>query len=154
MLWHQDAGYTQQVHRNQEGDVGALRMVNVWAPLVPATVENGCMQMIPGSHKLGIVPHFERNRYYLEIEPEYLQPHLSRAVSLEMDTGDVALFHNRIFHQGLPNGTAGIRWSSDWRYQDADQSTLRPENGHLARSGRYPDRVVNSAAQWSELRFG
>ena len=44
VLWHQDAGYT-----SKEADV--LRMMNVWTPLVPVNVENGCMEFIPGSHK-------------------------------------------------------------------------------------------------------
>lgn len=50
VLWHQDAGYT-----SKEADV--LRMMNVWTPLVPVNVENGCMEFITGSHQWGVVPH-------------------------------------------------------------------------------------------------
>lgn len=146
VLWHQDGGYTP-------GEVKMLRMVNVWTPLVPARIENGCMQFIPGTHQLGPVPH-EKREYYLEISPAVLAPHLAQVIPIELDPGDVVLFHNLLFHRGLPNHSSKIRWSIDWRYQDATQSTLRPENGHLARSRSHPELAVQDAAQWAALSFG
>ena len=145
VLWHQDGGYT-------EGNVAELRMVNVWTPFVPARVANGCMQFIPGTHTLGPVPH-ERRQYYLEIAASVLDAHRERAVNIELDPGDLVLFHNLLFHRGLPNHRPEIRWSADWRYQDATQSTLRKENGHLARSRRHPEATVQSAAAWASLSF-
>ncbi|HXG25065.1 MAG TPA: phytanoyl-CoA dioxygenase family protein [Chthonomonadales bacterium] len=151
VLWHQDGGYTAQIGTH-EGSVEALHMVNVWTPLVPARVENGCMEFIPGTHKLGIVPH-EGREYYLEIASEYLQPHLSQAVPIETDPGDVVLFHNLLFHHGLPNRSKAIRWSIDWRYQDATQSTMRTHQGHIARSRSHPEQAVKSAEEWASLSF-
>lgn len=145
VLWHQDGGYT-------EGNVADLRMVNVWTPFVPARVANGCMQFIPGTHTLGPVPH-ERRQYYLEIAALVLDAHRERAVNIELDPGDLVLFHNLLFHRGLPNHSQEIRWSADWRYQDATQSTMRKENGHLARSRRHPEAAVQSAAAWASLSF-
>jgi len=153
VLWHQDAGYTDNVHRSEAGSAADLRMVNIWSPLVPATVENGCMQFIPGTNKLGVVRHEQRNKFYLEIAQDVLEPLLNRAVNVEVDPGDVVLFSNLMFHRGLPNRSKAIRWSADWRYQDATQSTLRPEKGHIARSRTHPDQVVKSAQQWTELSF-
>jgi len=57
VLWHQDGGYTES---SSEGSVNELRMVNVWSPLVKATRANGCMLFIPGTHKLGTVPHVKK----------------------------------------------------------------------------------------------
>ncbi len=145
VLWHQDGGYT-------EGDVADLRMLNVWTPFVPARVANGCMQFIPGTHKLGPVPH-ERRQYYLEIAPAIVAEHQARAINVELDPGDLVLFHNLLFHRGLPNHSAQIRWSADWRYQDATQPTLRKENGHLARSRQQPTAAVQSAEAWAQLSF-
>ncbi len=145
VLWHQDGGYT-------EGNVADLRMLNVWTPFVPARVTNGCMQFIPGTHKLGPVPH-ERRQYYLEIAPALIAEHSERAINVEMDPGDIVLFHNLLFHRGLPNHSPHIRWSADWRYQDATQPTLRKENGHLARSRQQPAAAVQSAAAWTRLSF-
>lgn len=152
VLWHQDGGYTEHIQKDDDKAVDALRMVNVWAPLVPARAENGCMQFIPGTHKLGVVPHVSRT-HYLEIVPEVLTPLLPQAIDVELDPGDVVLFHNLLFHSGLPNRAKTIRWSLDWRYQDATQPTLRKEQGHLANSSARPEAVVRSAEEWARLRF-
>ena len=151
VLWHQDGGYTET--SGTGGPVEMLRMVNVWTPLVPAREENGCMQFIPGTHRLGVVPH-ERRQYYLEIAADQLQPRMEKAVSIEVDPGDVILFHNLLFHQGLPNRSQTVRWSLDWRYQDATQPTMRATKGHMARSRSNPAQAVKSAKQWASLSFG
>ena len=148
VLWHQDGGYTAQAAHGVE----ELKMVNVWAPLVPATEENGCMQFVPGTHKLGIVPH-EKREYYLEIAEEELDLRLGQAVSIEVDPGDVVLFHNLMFHCGLPNRTRMVRWSMDWRYQDATQPTMRRQTGHLARSRKSPEHVVEDREDWARRSF-
>ena len=150
VLWHQDGGYTAQ---GQDGaEVAKMRMVNVWIPLVPAREENGCMQFVPGTHKLGIVPH-EKRAYYLEIAEDVLNEQLPKAVSIEVDPTDVVLFHNLLFHSGLPNKTDHVRWSMDWRYQDATQSTMRAQHGHLARSLAHGDEVVKSREDWAGRTF-
>jgi ectoine hydroxylase-related dioxygenase (phytanoyl-CoA dioxygenase family) len=148
VLWHQDGGYTAQAADGVE----ELRMVNVWAPLVPATVENGCMQFIPGTHRLGIVEH-EKRQFYLEIAQDELDIRLDQAVDIVTNPGDVVLFHNLMFHSGLPNTTRKVRWSMDWRYQDATQSTMRPQVGHLARSLEHPEEVVTSRQDWASRVF-
>ncbi|WP_165822426.1 phytanoyl-CoA dioxygenase family protein [Paenibacillus montanisoli] len=145
VLWHQDAGYTG----NGE-EVAQLRMVNLWTPLVKVNVENGCMQFIPGTHKLGAVPHVEKT-YYLEIAEEELQPRLKDAINVELNPGDVVMFHNLLFHQGLPNHSDHIRWSLDWRYLDATQPTLRKEKGHIARSRSHPEKEVHNKQAWAQL---
>ena len=150
VLWHQDGGYT--TGQADEQVVGELRMVNVWTPLVPVRENNGCMQFVPGSHKLGIVPH-EKRKHYLEIAQDTLSRHRSRAVSIEIDPGDVVLFHNLLFHVGLPNRSKEIRWSLDWRYQDATQATGRTTRGHIARSHRNPSVAVKNAEDWATLSF-
>ena len=149
VLWHQDGGYTAT---QSEDKVDLLRMVNVWAPLVPARRQNGCMQFVPGTHTLGIVPH-ERREYYLEIPEEEMRDRIGDAVDVVVDPGDVVLFHNLLFHRGLPNLSTTVRWSMDWRYQDAGQPTMRPQKGHLARSLANPEEVVKSPEDWASRVF-
>jgi ectoine hydroxylase-related dioxygenase (phytanoyl-CoA dioxygenase family) len=144
-LWHQDAGYT-----SKEADV--LRMMNIWAPLVPVNVENGCMEFIPGSHKWGVVPH-KKDEYYLRIHDDYIKPVEADAVTIEILPGDVVIFSNLLFHRGLPNRAQHVRWSLDFRYQDATQPTLRTTQGHLLRSQRTPEAVVKDAKVWAQLEF-
>lgn len=157
VLWHQDAGYTASGQHGRDAaakgqTVEALRMVNVWAPLVPARRANGCMQFVPGSHKLGLATH-ERRQHYLEISADEIAARDADAIDVECDPGDVILFSNMLYHRGLPNSTDTIRWSCDWRYQDAGQSTMRAEGGHMARSHLAADTVVQSPAQWASLSF-
>ena len=155
VLWHQDGGYTYKVHRDGDHSaetVDALRMINVWSPLVPAREDNGCMQFIPGTHRIGMARHEDRE-FYLEISQEDLAPYVDQAVSIELDPGDIVLFHNMLYHQGLPNRSGQVRWSMDWRYQDARQSTLRSTRGHLARSHLNPGEVVRDADDWTSRVF-
>ncbi|MDE2825637.1 MAG: phytanoyl-CoA dioxygenase family protein [Gemmatimonadota bacterium] len=155
VLWHQDGGYTYKVHRDGDHSaetVDALRMINVWSPLVPAREDNGCMQFIPGTHRIGMARHEDRE-HYLEITQEDLAPYVDQAVSIEMDPGDIVLFHNMLYHQGLPNRSDQVRWSMDWRYQDARQPTLRSTTGHLARSRLHLDKVVRDAGDWVRRSF-
>ncbi len=158
VLWHQDAAYTASGRHGVDQTSGdlryeKLRMINVWSPLVPARRENGCMQFVPGSHRTGLVPHVEKNEYYLEIASEHLNECLENAVDVNLDPGDVVLFSNLLFHRGAPNRSGGVRWSCDWRYQDARQSTMRNEKGHMAHSCSNPAAVVQSAEQWACLEF-
>ena len=39
-----------------------LKLFGFWFPIDDATVENGCLWFAPGSHKLPISRHFERNQ--------------------------------------------------------------------------------------------
>ena len=156
VLWHQDGGYTYKLHLDGDYNttiVDSLKMINVWSPLVPAREENGCMQFIPGTHKIGMAQHEDRE-FYLEIAQDDLVPFLDKAVSIELDPGDIVLFHNMLYHQALPNHSDHVRWSMDWRYQDARQSTLRPTQGHLARSQINESQVVSSAVDWAQRVFG
>jgi hypothetical protein len=47
--WHQDEAYSARAI--------PLRSVHFWIPLQEVTVENGCMQFIPGSNHTGVRPH-------------------------------------------------------------------------------------------------
>ncbi len=153
VLWHQDAAYTV-FGQDDPSRIELARMINCWTPLVPATQHNGCMQFVPGSHKLGLVRHVkDEQAQYLVIAPEVLAEHEPRAIDIEMDPGDVVFFSNLMFHQGQPNRSGAIRWSMDWRYQDARQSTMRPQSGHLARSREHPDRVVRDGRHWASLEW-
>ncbi len=49
--FHQDAGYW---------NLDPLNIVTAWIALTPATPANGCMQFVPGTHRLGPVAHDER----------------------------------------------------------------------------------------------
>jgi hypothetical protein len=148
-VWHQDASYLSKL---KLPSAISFRTIGFWTSLVSARPENGCMQFIPGSHKLGIVAHEERDNY-LTIAEDVIRSCRDRAVDIPTDPGDIVIFSNMLFHTGQLNRTSKIRWSCDWRYQDARQPTLRLRCGHLARSRTHPEAVIRTPEQWVNAAF-
>jgi phytanoyl-CoA hydroxylase len=137
--WHQDSAYLTP-------DADETLIAACWIPLVDTTPENGCMEVIVGSHRHGIVPH--ANVYhYLDIEPHCLPPGEQRAVPVPK--GGMLLLHNLTVHRSLPNVTDTIRWSVDLRYQDPALPTGREYvPGFLVRSAARPGEVARDRQQW------
>jgi len=171
VAWHQDCGL------NPDGSVNTAplqerlhafdldAMINCWAPLVPATAANGCMRFIPGTHKLGPVKHVDIGKYVEDtedgenpqktgvfnsaIDPVLVAAHEAGTIFVEMEPGDVVFFSNMLFHSGSPNTSDGIRWSADWRFQDAARETHRPQHGHIVCCKSDPAKVaIRSPEDW------
>jgi hypothetical protein len=72
-------------------------LLTVWTALDPCTVANGCVQVIPKSHKLGLLNPDHPSGF---LTPEMAQKHCppEKAVMLELKAGDVALLHNWLLH--------------------------------------------------------
>jgi phytanoyl-CoA hydroxylase len=73
--------------------------------------ENGCLWVIPGSHKLGLLPH-GKVKNIEEHEPwtdETEGIDLSKEIPVEMNKGDILFFHNLLIHSSTRNRTAD-RW--------------------------------------------
>jgi phytanoyl-CoA hydroxylase len=87
--WHQDHAYFNM-------PLGTT-IVGVWIALDEATLENGCMQVIPGSHLKGPVVHFKRRDW--QICDSHVAAGSSVAVPLE--PGGCLLFHG-LLHHGTP----------------------------------------------------
>ena len=113
--WHQDSGYF--------GTVSETSLIpTAWIPLVPVDETNGCLQVVAGSHRLGVVDHRteEREGKFLEVMDELIED--SRIVTCPMEVGDALVFHNLTLHRSLPHTTSEIvRWAIDIRYlRDGD----------------------------------
>jgi len=92
--WHQDAAYFRV------SDPGLI--VGVWIALDAARRENGCMEVVPGSHLDGPavhLPHADMNR--CEIRADRLR--LADRVAIELDPGDALIFHALLHHYTAPN---------------------------------------------------
>ena len=140
--WHQDNGVVLP-----EADEATI--LTVWLPLNDATVENGCLQVIPGSHRHGLQSHCPTDKG--AAIPERLVP-AEQAIPLPMRPGSVLLMHQRTMHSSLDNVTANeVRMSFDLRYQPVGQATGRPHfPGFLARSAAHPETVLRDPAAWAE----
>jgi phytanoyl-CoA hydroxylase len=143
--WHQDLGYLHD-------DADETFMVNFWIPLVDAPMESGALQVIPGSHRWGRIPH-ETIEGYLGIPEPALPPH--QVVDCPLEIGDALLIQHKTVHRSVPNVSDRVRWSLDLRYSDPAQPTGRAEvPGFLARSRAFPERVARSHHDWLALFAG
>lgn len=120
-------------------------MITVWCAITDATIENGCLQIIPYSHREGIVAHCPLGPQMV-IPPALLN---GKPLSVPLKAGSALLLHRRTKHASLPNVTESIRWSFDLRYQPIGQPTGRDElPGMIVRSRRNPLTVQNDYAAW------
>lgn len=139
--WHQDRG----VALNEADDT---TMITVWCAISDATVENGCLQVIPGAHKDGMKPHCPKTQTAIADG----QIDLSRAIPVPVGSGGVLILHPLTPHASLVNRTDSFRWSFDLRYNVTGQPTGRshfPE--FVARSRIAPERVLSDAAEWRRM---
>jgi phytanoyl-CoA hydroxylase len=105
--WHQDLAYF-----NLPLDT---TVVGVWLALDEATVDNGCMMVIPGSHKQGAVIHFRRRDWQI-CDTDV---HLDGAVAVPLRPGSCLLFHGLIHHGTPANRSAKRRRAVQFHYRAA-----------------------------------
>lgn len=102
--WHQDEAYWDPKYN--------YRTLSLWMPLQEATLENGCMQFIPGSQLLDIMPHQSIGGDTRVHGLEICTPHevdLSRAVPCPIPAGGATIHPGRTLHYAGPNNSAGPR---------------------------------------------
>lgn len=92
--WHQDEAYWDPAYRHHA--------LSIWIPLQPATLENGCMQFVPGSHHLGVQPHrlISSESHGLELESLDL---VEEAVACPLPPGGATIHDSRTLHYAGPN---------------------------------------------------
>ncbi|MBL8239821.1 MAG: phytanoyl-CoA dioxygenase family protein [Bryobacterales bacterium] len=104
--WHQDYGYWYQ------NGVLAPLLTSAFIAVDPATKENGCLQVIPGSHALGRIDHVLTGDQ-AGADRERVDAILTRLplVHVEMAPGDVVFFHANMLHRSDRNESENPRWS-------------------------------------------
>ena len=122
--WHQDSHYYNgRLPPGLAGGTEHMHVVTVWVPLVDATLENGCLWVLPGSHRWGFL-----ERDWDENDKVRLADGVEQRgtpTPLPMKAGDVALLTNLTIHASKPNRTDRVRWSLDFRYH-ASAGALPP----------------------------
>ncbi|MEZ4866250.1 MAG: phytanoyl-CoA dioxygenase family protein [Caldilineaceae bacterium] len=117
--WHQDEGFIPTRDRS----LGAA-----WMALDDATVENGCLWVLPGSHKRGILyPHREHDdlRFDCVVESYDFPYRDEDSIPVEVKAGSVVFFNGYLLHRSLPNvAHGGFRRSLVNHYCSAE--TLLP----------------------------
>jgi len=104
--WHQDYGYWYQ------NGVLFPDLVSVFIAVDRATKENGCLQVIRGSHKMGRVNHILTGDQ-AGADMERVNEALKRLelIYCEMDPGDALFFHSNLLHRSDQNKSKNPRWS-------------------------------------------
>ncbi|MBI2192377.1 MAG: phytanoyl-CoA dioxygenase family protein [Planctomycetes bacterium] len=137
--WHQDIGVCWP-------DVDPYFMLTVWIPLVDATVENGCLEVLPDSHRHGLKRHAS-TPHGLEVPAEE-RPAIE-PMPIPVHRGGAILFHNYTLHHARPNVSDQVRWSFDLRYHDVYQPTGRPfYPAFLFRSRQRPAALETDYGAW------
>ena len=146
--WHQDTGVVRP-------EADETNMLTVWFGLWDATVENGCLEVIPRSHREGLLHHCHATAtmsrgFGLQIPDRLLRQ--GDGVVIPMKRGDVLLFHRLNCHSSLPNNSNNIRWSFDLRYNPIGQPTGRGSfPGFIARSRSNPESELHDPDEWARL---
>jgi len=105
--WHQDYGYW---YKNQF--MFPDQLASVMVALTAANKENGCLQVIKGSHKLGRVNHgFSGEQVGADMVMVNNSLKTMPLVYCELDAGDALIFHSNLLHRSEANLSEHPRWS-------------------------------------------
>ncbi len=105
--WHQDYGYW---YKNQF--MFPDQLISVMVALTDANKENGCLQVIRGSHKLGRVNHgFAGEQVGADMVMVNNALKTMDLVYCELNAGDALFFHSNLLHRSEANLSDYPRWS-------------------------------------------
>lgn len=108
VLWHQDAGYWP---------LEPMRVITLWLAVDPSTTANGCLRVIPGSHRHDVVPRRRRDDVDSVLGDESaVEVDESLALDLELAPGDVEIHHPHLLHASGPNTSDRRRCGLTIRY--------------------------------------
>ena len=124
--WHQDSTYW---------GLSRPDVVTAWVALTPSNAANGAMGFIPGTHLADQIPHrdtFAKNNLLTRGQEVAIDVDTGRAVTIELEPGEMSLHHVRLVHGSPANPSSDRRIGFAIRYiptsvsQDAgrDSATL------------------------------
>jgi phytanoyl-CoA hydroxylase len=128
--WHQDYGYW---YKNEFLYPG--QMMSVMIAITEANKQNGCLQVIKGSHKMGRIEHgfageqVGASQHYVDLALKTME-----LVYVEIMPGDALFFHSNLLHRSEANLSDKPRWSliscynrsSNIPYNEPSQSSTVP----------------------------
>jgi phytanoyl-CoA hydroxylase len=113
--WHQDNAYFNFIPL--DGVIGT------WTALDAATIANGCMHVIPGSHLRGPQPHYHDRDCQLPDE----MIDVDQDVVVPLSPGGVLFFHGLLFHGTPPNTSPARRRALQFHYISVECQTISDE---------------------------
>ena len=118
--WHQDYGYWYQ------NGILFPHLCSASIAVDAATLENGCLQVIRGSHEMGRV-HHQLTGEQAGADMERVEEALKRMelVHVEMERGDTLFFHSNLLHRSDQNRSEHPRWSMICCYNAASNNPYK-----------------------------
>ena len=126
--WHQDYGYW---YKNEF--LLPDQMISIMVAITDANKQNGCLQVIEGSHKMGRIEHgfageqVGASQHYVDLALKTMP-----LVYVEINAGDALFFHANLLHRSEANLSDKARWSlisvynrsSNVPYNEPSQSSI------------------------------
>lgn len=131
--WHQDAHYWP---------LEPAINISAWLALDPATVDNSCVQIIPGSHKTIVpttkTPNGMNDSFGEMADPKFFDA--AQAVNMELQPGEFFLFNESTLHHSEPNRSRQRRMGLAVRvtvpFVVVDHSRLFPDHRVMVARGQ------------------
>jgi hypothetical protein len=125
--WHQDGGSVWALDRDP--------LVTLWVALDPTTRVNGCMEIVPGTHRLGLLSTFGST-----VEEEDVMRHCpsERVQPLEVEAGHAVLLHNWLIHRSGVNPSPIPRRAFTACYMDGRTQSILTGNYFPLVTGSLP----------------
>lgn len=114
-LWHQDLRYWS---------FERPELINAWLALGDETPGNGCMWLLPGSHKLNIAANRLDEARFLRPDFPANRALIDTAQAAELHPGDALFFHAGVFHAAGRNQTEALKLSAVFTYHDAGNKPI------------------------------
>lgn len=116
--WHQDDAYYTQMSQSE-------RRMSIWIALHDSTIEQGCLEVIPGSHKRGLQPTRKRKEGLCNLAMD-VDVDMDERVFCPVKAGTMILFSSLLWHASAGNRTDQLRRAFIVSYQEA---TVQGGNG-------------------------
>ncbi|MBQ4891276.1 phytanoyl-CoA dioxygenase family protein [Shewanella sp. MMG014] len=141
--WHQDFGYW-----HQDNLMLYPKAISCMIAINPATVENGCLQVLKGSHHIGRLDHAktgDQKGADMTFVEEAMKYH--PLVNVELATGDVLFFHCNLLHKSNQNRSDKPRWSMICAYNAITNQAFKPNEAVYYPLYRLDDSAI---LEWHE----
>ena len=120
--WHQDKWYFNHQYRTE-------MTVGTWTAIDTADIDNGCLYVIPGSHKYGILKHedlegSQQNEFKIARDAKD-----EDGVAVEVPPGTVVWFNNQLLHKSTDNHSGRFRRCNVAHYIGANAERIPKKDG-------------------------
>lgn len=113
--WHRDIRYWS---------FEKPELVSVWVALGDERIDNGCLLVLPGTHRMDFAAERLDDAQFLRQDLAANRAVLQTQVSVELQPGDVLFFHCRLFHAAGSNQTDQTKLSVVYTYHAPDNRPL------------------------------